>query len=163
MRSTNLINSAVSGRLEPTVTPAQDYLAVYLNIGSTKHIKTIAAGYVPATGGTVTTGSLRIGRIKVVTGEAKPPLGSLRLDPFSPNIELEGSIYVLVDQIIRNQLVIPFGDDGLIIPSGLAATIIIGASVGEADSASAPSASYGYLMVNGSEVIKGSKLNLDLN
>lgn len=154
----------MAGRLQPTVTPAEDYLAIYLNTGGEKRIRLIRAGYIPATGGTVTTAALRIGRIKVYTGRVVPSPGSLNLDPFSPNNpDPLGANFCLVDQVIRNEILLPFGDEGLVIPSGQMATIIIGASVGEADSASAPSASYGYLTVSGIEIVKGNRLITNLN
>ena len=151
MRTKQIITSSVSGKLEPTVTPAQDYLAVRLeNLVTRKVIKSIHVSYVADTGGTVTSTEVRLGRVKVVTGLAEPSAGSLNLDPFSPDTQLPNASRVLFDQLVYNSRNFEF-PEGLIIEPGSTATIIIGASVGEADSSSAPSASLGYLSVVGEE------------
>lgn len=150
MRFATMLNSSVSGRLEPTVTPGEDYLAIYAeNMLTEKVIKSIHVSYVEP-GGTVTTAQLRIGRVKVIAGEVKPPEGSIQCDPFSPQITMQNEQRTIVDQLVYNTRSLEF-PGGLIIKPGSVVTIICGASVGEADSPTSPSASYGYLTVIGEE------------
>lgn len=151
MREKRIITASVSGVLHPGVGILEDYLAIFLDNYVDKYVRSVFVSYAPNTGGSVTTTSLRIGRLMIATGILTPAVAGLQLDPFSPDINVPGTHRVLVNQLVRNTREFIFPGKGLFIPAAATATIIIGASVGEADSASSPSASVAYLSMVGQE------------
>lgn len=155
IKKTNQFNQANSGLLS-TIAPGFNYLAVEIPGDPVKFLTALYVGYIPATGGTVVTTNLRIGRVMVIAGTAMPTDTSIQLDPFSPQFNPTVQGRVLVDEVVRNTFQL---EPALPIrfESGETCTVIIGLSVGEADTASAPSASVGYLTVLGFERFAGDK------
>lgn len=150
----NQFNTTVSSVLDGGIADIQ-YLQITIPASKThRFVNAIYASYLPNTGGVVTNTVVRTGKLILGMGDFALEDG-VQLDPFSPLIVPRNTERIILQQVFANRILVEFPMPVEII--GSAVSVAIGRSVGEADSASAPTASIGYLTLIGRETLEGGE------
>lgn len=134
--------------------PGWSYLQVSVSGSTRKYVTAIYVTAVPISGGSLTDLIIRTGRVLFCTGDVQAPNNSLTLDPFTPLTIPSGVNRRILDQTYFNERNFEFPRP-IVVEPGETATVIAGLTVGQADSASAPTDSIVSLTVFGWEDFPG--------